>query len=349
MRWPWRGRAEARASYTETVVSALLSAAQGTSVADAHRTAALEAVAAIFAGAFARATANPAVPGLTAPVRASIARRLIRNGEAVYGLSVDAGGLRMAPASGWDIRGGADPETWRYRLDFGGPDGMRQAMLPAGAVLHFRYSYDPARPWAGIGPLGWASETGTLAGRIESGLAMESQADPALLLPVPQDGGDGGEDDPLKTLKSDIKAAKGRTALVETTAGGWDGGTTGAPRRDWEQKRVGADWPDVLRATRENVFAHVAAACGVPAALLDPRAQGASQREAVRRYLHFALEPLGEIVAAELRDKLDLPAVEFDFGRLMASDLAGKARAVGIFVKAGVALDRALRIAGIAE
>ena len=44
-------------------------------------------------------------------------------------------------------------------------------------------------------------------------------------LPVPQDGGDGGEDtDPLAPLKSDIAAAKGNALLVETTSGGWQRG-----------------------------------------------------------------------------------------------------------------------------
>ena len=163
-------------------------------------------------------------------------------------------------------------------------------------------------PWLGVGPLQWANATASLAGRLEAGLASEASAPPAQLLPVPSDGqggADGDEDaDPLAGLRADLAKAKGRAVLVETTAGGWAKGPGDAPRRDWEQKRIGADdWPDVLRESRADVAANVAQACNVPVALLDGRAEGTSQREALRRFAHLSLEPLGELVAYELRNE----------------------------------------------
>ena len=186
------------------------------------------------------------------------------------------------------------------------------------------------------------------SGRVESGLANEAGAPPAQLLPVPEGPKDPeSDDDPLAKLRRDIGKAKGKPVLVETTAAGWGEGMGGAPRRDWEQKRVGADWPDVLRATRDDCFQHVAAACNVPGVLLDPRAEGTSQREGLRRFAHLGLEPLGELVAAELAAKLDAPGLKLSFAPLMASDLAGKARAIKGLVDAGVELPAAVAIAGL--
>ena len=135
--------------------------------------------------------------------------------------------------------------------------------------------------------------------------------------------------------------------LVETTSAGFGQGPAGAPRRDWQQSRLGFEPPDISRSMREDVFQHVAAACNVPGVLLDPRAEGTSQREGLRRFAHLGLEPLGELVAAEIGDKLDVPGLRFNFGQLFASDLAGRARAVGVLVKSGVELADARRLAGL--
>ena len=58
MRWPWQRRTESRASFTDVIVAALYAGAAGTGTRDALATAALEAVAALYAGAFARARAR---------------------------------------------------------------------------------------------------------------------------------------------------------------------------------------------------------------------------------------------------------------------------------------------------
>lgn len=355
MRLPWSRQAEERAaepeeraSFTDSIVTALLADAGGTATKTAQATAALEACAALYSAGFARARVEPDVPALRPATLALIGRDLIRKGESVHLIETE-GGLMLRPAGSWDIRGGWRPENWYARLDLFGPSGNVTRFVPHAAVVHCRYSTDAARPWLGIGPMQWATATGTLAGRLESSLAAEARAAPAQLLPVPQDGGDGGDDDPLKTLKSDIAKAEGRSVFVETTAAGWGAGQGGAPVRDWEQKRVGANWPDVLRDTRRDLIEAVAAACNVPAVLLNPGSEGTSQREAFRRFQMIGLEPLGTLVAAELADKLDMPGLRLDFSPLMASDLAGKARAVGILVKSGVKLRRALRFAGMAD
>ena len=77
-----------------------------------------------------------------------------------------------------------------------------------------------------------ASATGTLMGALEQRLGEESAAPSALLLPIPADGGDGGEGDPLANLKTDIAKAKGRPVLLKTTSGGFAEGPGSAPQKD---------------------------------------------------------------------------------------------------------------------
>ena len=351
--WPFTRKPEKRAggsSYTDTVVNAIVEAA-GAPGMDSTRTAAVEACAATYAAGFACArvegVSGAVAAALTPACLSLMARNLIRGGEDVHAIEFEGGRLRLQPAGTWDVRGPVSEDSWTYRVDTFGPTDQRSRFLPASSVVHTRYSVDPARPWCGLGPLQWAVSTARLAGRLEGGLAKEAGAPAAQLVPVPSDGGDGDTDtDPLAKLKADIAKGGGKALLVETTAAGWGEGQGSAPRRDWEQRRLGADWPDVLSSTRAAVFHHVAAACGVPPVLLTEQAEGTSQREGLRRFAHLALEPLGEIVASELRAKLDAPGLGFDFSPLMASDLAGKARAFGILVKHGVDKAEALRRAG---
>ena len=346
MRWPWQRR-ETRASFTDAIVAALYAGAAGTGTRDALATAALESVAALYSGAFARAKLEPDVPAVTPAVLALIARDLVRRGESLHLIEADGGALMLRPVGAWDIRGGHDPATWWARCDLFGPSGNVTRFVPHESVVHCRYAVDPSRPWLGVPPLGWAESTGALAGRLETGLADEAGAPSAQLVPVPQDGGDGGDDDPLKQLKADIAKARGRALLVETTSAGFGQGPAGAPRRDWQQSRVGFEPPDIARGVREDVFGHVLAACNVPPALVHDRAEGTAQREALRRWVHLAVEPMGDLVAAELAAKLDMPGLRLDFSRLMSSDLAGKARAIKGLVEAGLELPAAAAIAGL--
>ena len=347
MRWPWQRRTEHRASFTDALINAFFVGATGTTARDAHETAALEACAALYASCFAVAKVEPETPAVTPACLALIGRNLIRQGADLHLVELDGGMVKLSPIGTWHVIGPPDPAAWRYRVDVFGPTDHVTRYVPAAAVLHCMYARDSVRPWLGVPPLGWASATASLAGGLERTLADESQAPSAQLVPIPADGGDGSTDDPLASLKSDIAAAKGRALLVETTQAGYGAGPTGAPKRDWQQSRIGFEPPDIARAVRSDVFQNVAAACNVPGVLLDPRAEGTSQREGLRRFAHLALEPLGALVAAELAAKLDRPGLVLDFAPLMASDLAGKARAIKGLVEAGLELPAAAAVAGL--
>ena len=349
--WPFR-KTETRQSggipFSDAVVQAIVNAAGGTSPADPTAIAALEAATALYAAAFAGATVTPSntlTAAVSPPVRALIARDLIRRGESLHLIRVRAGRAELLPAGSWDVRGSWSEEEWFYRLDLFGPSGNTTRFVPARTVAHCRYAVDPARPWLGISPLTWARATGTLAANLEQRLAEETGGSVAHILPIPADGGDGGEDDPLASLKADIKAARGGTVLSETTSAGWGEGKASAPQSDWQPHRIGANPPAVLPTLRTHVFEAVLSACGVPVSLVTD-ADGTSQREAYRRWAATSVKALADLVAAELSAKLETE-IGFDFSHLYASDLAGRSGAFAKLVAGGVSTDRALAIAGL--
>ena len=349
MRWPW-SRSEKRESqpFTDAVTQAVYQLSAGTNSADPSALAALEAAAGLYARCFAAAKveAEPWVQETLRPsVRSLIARDLIRRGESLHLIDVDLGQVELIPAGSWDVRGDWRERSWWYRLDTFGPSGNATHLIPAAAAVHVRYAVDPARPWLGISPLGWARATGTLAANLEARLGEEAGGTVAHVLPIPSDGGDGGDTDPLNGLKTDIRNAKGGTVLTETTAAGWGEGKASAPQADWVPRRLGADPPQVLQTLRADVYGAVLGACGVPPDLtVVSTSQG--QREAFRRFLTTALEPLGELVAEELSRKLDTP-VAFDFSQSYAHDLVGRASAFQKLVASGMDLQKALAISGL--
>lgn len=360
--WPF-GRTEKRAtqgggsqggaSFTDSVVQALLAQAAGGATADPSATAALEAAAGQYARAFAIADVTPrtaATRALTPELLALMARDLIRRGEFVHVIEVDRDGVRLIPAGSWDVRGRWDPATWRYRCDLFGPSGNVTRVLPAAAVVHGRYSMDPARPWWGVSPLGWARLTGKLHANLEDAIADEAGGTRGHLLPVPAgpdaDGDDDDTDDPNMQLRADVQKLRGKTVMVETTAAGWGEGMNAAPRADWKPQRIGANPPASLATLRTDSAQAVLAACGVSAELFT-HGDAAGQRESWRRFLHGSVQPLGDLLAAELAAKLDTPGLRLSFDRLFASDLSGRARAVQSLVGAGMDLEDARRLAGL--
>ena len=329
--------------FSDAVVEAIVAAAGGTAPADPTAIAAVEAAVGLYARCLAGATVTDATGAVTPPVLALIGRDLIRRGESVHLVEVRGNRVTLIPAGSWDVRGPWREESWFYRLDLFGPSGNITRFVPAPAVVHARYAVDPARPWLGISPLGWARATGTLAANLEQRLGEEAGGTVAHILPIPQDP--GGEDSPLSDLKTDIKSAKGGTVLTETTAAAWGEGPAGAPQRDWRASRIGADPPETLPVLRRDVFEAVLGACGVPVSLFTD-ADGTSQRESFRRFLTTAVIPLGDLIGDELAGKLETP-IRLDFTHLYAHDLAGRAGAFGKLVAGGVTVDKALVIAGL--
>ena len=351
MRWPWAPRKPERRDqpFTDAITSALFTQATGTTAGDPGAIAALEAAAGLYAHAFAGAIVTPAEARavLTPAVLALIARDLIRRGENVHQVTIEGATLRLQAIGSWDVRGGPREADWWYRCDRFGPSGNSTELVPSSAVVHSRYAIDSARPWFGIGPLGWARSSAALAAGLETRLAEEAAGPVGHVIAVPTDGGAGGDDDPLAGLKKDLANAKGRTLIAETTSAGWGEGRAAAPLSDYKPQRFGASPPDALPTLRTDAALSVLAACQVPPALFH-EAQGVAQREAWRRWAMGPLAGLAAIVAAELSLKLDRP-IRLGFDQLWAHDLAGRAAAFQKMVAAGLSIERAAALAGVLE
>ena len=351
MRWPWqkqeRERRDSGGDFSDAVVRLIEAQAAGTA-ADASSTAAVEAASGALSRAFASAevVAAPWVQEAVSPgVLAQVGRDLIRSGDSMHVVRVDPmGAVQLIPASSWHWEGNHDPASWTVRVTAYGPSTSTTWNLPASGVVFVRWGSSPGQPYTGTGPLSWAHTTARLQSEAERSLADEAQGPIAQLLAIPSDGGDAGDDDPLKKLKADIAGARGKALLVETSAAGWGEGRTAAPQRDWQAARLGPAPPESMATSRRDAFEAVLAACGTPPSLFVD-SDGTSQREAVRRWHLGTVLPLARLVEHELSAKLETDVrLKFDSYPL---DLAGRAQAFQKLVAGGVAVNEALATSGL--
>ena len=337
--WPFK--TENRASATDAIVSALQAQASGSTVPpSAGDLAAVEAAAGLWSRAFASATVEPttaSTTALTPGILAAIGRGLAVRGDVLFAIDV-MGGVMLTQASGWEVRGGTRPESWTYVADFPVPGGVRKRSLPSESVIHLRYSARPGKPWAGVSPLGMASETQALAGWLEKRLAEEASTVSAYMLALPESR--GGSDG----LKADLKKGAGRLHIVDTTAQGWGDGKESAPRREWQSSRLGASPPEVLGKLRGDVKNDIFGAYGIPSSI---HGTGGSARESYRQFLASTIQPLAKIVIEELADKLATPTLDLDFTELRAADIASRARAYKQLVDAGMSPAKAEAVTGL--
>ena len=349
MRWPWQ-KNETRQSggnFSDAVIRLLEAEAAG-SAADASSTAAVEAAS----GALSRAFASAEVAGegwvrdaVTPTFLGQVGRDLVRSGASMHVIRVAGdGGVQLIPASSWHFEGDHDPASWSVRVTAYGPSTSTTWNLAAESVVFVRWGSTPGQAYTGIGPLGWASLTARLQGATESSLADEAGGPVAQLLAVPSDGGDDSDADPLKLLRSDIRSARGKALLIETTQAGWGEGKSAAPQRDWKAARLGASPPDAMATIQKQSFEHVLAACGTPPSLFVD-ADGTAQREALRRWHQGTVLPLARVLEHELATKLETEVrLRFDN---YPKDLAGRAMSFQKLVAGGVGVNEALMTTGL--
>ena len=266
-----------------------------------------------------------------------IGRELIRSGEAVFMLDTNGDRLKLLPAQTWDIAGDPDPDSWEYSLTLGGPSRtFTHNHVPATSVLHFKYAVDPSPPWRGNGPIQVAALAGKLSAETVRALGDESSGPIGRLLGIPADGGD----QMVTGLKQDIANARGKTALIEV--GDWG---SGDEKVQLKSARFGPEPGSALVDLVDVSSREVYAACGFNAALWGG-SSSAAVREAWRLALFSVLAPMGKLVEAELRVKLD-EDISLSWQELRASDLSGRARAFQSMVGGGMSVPEAVSVAGL--
>ena len=341
--WPWKRPPETFASYTDAFVGALLDAAGG-QVVDASTTAAAEFASGLWQRTMSAAEVQPAHLGslITPDVLGSIARGLVLRGQ-VVGVIEDGG---MVLASDVEVTGGPQASTWRFRVTLDGPTRSQTWTMGWDDVLLFKWSADPRREWAGIGPLSRASVSAALLARLEGRMSEEASAVSGHLLSVPDTS-----EESVSQLQQDLRALKGRTAFVRQTRewkeveGKMQSGVPG----EYIQRRIGAMVPESNIKLRADAGMDLVAACGIPGALYRSDADGTASRAATSRFRDFSVQPVADAMAAELSMKLGVP-VALGFEHLRRADtILTMARAAATLAKAGVSVGDALDAVGLGE
>lgn len=314
---------------------------------DVQGSGAVEIAAGMIGRAFACARpvdAGRAAGVLTPETLQLIGREITRDGESLHVIAVGRSGLELIPVQVWDVVGDVSPDTWRYRCDMAGPTRQRSRVVPAGDVVSVKWAVDPARPWCGVSPLVFAHLSGQLHAKTVEVLRDEASGPVGSLIPIPKD-----PDTTVDELRTTVAGLKGAAAFVESQHDMW-GQSQDRSRQGWRPERVGAAPGKPLVDLHAAAVRVALACCGIPAELADAGVDATSRREAWRQFLHGTLQPLGVIVAAELRDKLELPdAFRFDWTGLAAGDTQGRARSAHSLTQAGVEVERALALTGFTE
>ena len=344
MRWPW-ARSELRAAgdgaedATALAIADLEDRALGIR-GDPATLALVQAGVGMIEAAFAAARVRPAVPALNPAMLALMGRAAAIRGEFAAAVELEAGAGVLRPGTAVEIRGGAAPATWRYRLSLVAPNGPVERTYPADAVAHIVWHADPARPWRGQSPLRTARLTAESAVGAERSMGRELQIKPARLVPAPGL-------DPKQAAQRRRQGARGRGARRGMGPRRRPGGP--------HDRRGRPDAGDVLRpdpaggivTLRSASATEIAAALGIPTPLISPDAAGQGQREAYRRFALLTVAPMLNVAAGALREALDMPSLRLDVGPLGAIDTISRARVAKALVDAGWSRDQAAAAAGL--
>ena len=292
-----RAEVQITGDYTGQRLSAMYSAVTGAVVTEGY--AAVEAVAGRVASmlSVARVEGGPrARQALTPTVLAMVGRNLIQVGESLHLVKVrpEAGEVYLCPAQHrWTVYGGADPEAWVIDATVTGAQTVYQMSAPRAAWLHVVRDADPDYPWRGVSPLERSSVTALLARAAEDALVAEMRQPVMSIIPMPQ-----GASVDRDTLRSEIQARIHQVLLPPTTRAGFGGGMTSAPVTDWKVQRLQPMPTEALVKLSGEVQSRVVASLGChPALIGGGGGNGSVDREAVRQFRKFVMQPIAALVA----------------------------------------------------
>ena len=294
----------------------------------------IQACAGLWARAMSVANVEPAnalTKLLTPKTLYDIGRSMLLNGEIIYLIRNTNNGINIHACSEVDIQGQLD---WTYRCVVSGPTSDLVVNVGSDSVIHPRINATAKTPHQGGSPALVPFTSTDLASAIEFGLKEEAEANHGYVLPAPTEG---LNDEDLGLLKDDLRELKGRTALVPTMQKGWSDGQNVPGASNWNPRRIGINPEEGLVTLQENINISILGACGVPPELLSGRASDTGRREAWRQFLHGTIQPTADIVAYEFSEKLETN-ITFNFNKLFASDIQGRARAFNSLTSGGLSL-----------
>ena len=352
--WPFRSRgvraqSGGGADATEIALEARQREVRGETV-DPRALAVAEACIGLWERALASAMIEPASMALAAVTPAVLAltgRQLAVSGNCLFAIEVaGSAGVMLHPAASWDPRGGYRPESRRYYLTMSGPQHTVTRDMHGDGVVHFKIGAQEAEWWRGRAPLYRSRATATLAARIEKQVTDETRIPVGRILPMSSGG------TALDTY-ADIVAKVKDGGLNAVPIGHEGAGMTQAPASRWQPQKMGADPSETLAMLRTRVGQEVMGAFGLDPILFEAGGDGSAKRESWRRAWLSVFAPIGRMIEAELRRKLDSAAM-VAFPALAAADEDGRSRAIARRAQAaktlkelGLSNAEALRLAGI--
>ena len=327
-------------SYTDLVLAGLLSQQGRGSAAAEWATGAVQSAAGLWARCLSVATSD--LEAVSPDVLGGIGFDLAVVGEHVSVLQVDGTGrVTLLRASSWNISGGADPRSWLYDVSLSGPTGTHTRVVPADGVLHCRYLPDNRTPWRGVAPWKRAPSLSKLTAEVEAALIREVRLPTKIIIPMPQGGGTD-----KSTLRSDLQNHDYQIAFPTTTAAGHGAGRSSAPLTDWKPLRLKSEPDESLVGLCKDVPGQIGVLYGIPNVLTSGTGSETVTREAFRRFVLTAIEPLALIVSRELTRVFEV-SVELDLSQLAHADIAGRARAFKALVGSGMPAADAALFAGV--
>ena len=353
---PWWRRSEKRArdmqdygpdgpeSYSELEVGRLFAQALGVSTRP-EALAAVETCVGTWERAIGSATLaslTPAARAVTPEILSLAGRTLALTGEIVFLIEVEDGMVRLLPASGFNVMGGASPASWAYHLSIPSPSGTYSRNAAADTVVHFRIGASTAQPWRGRGPLQRATSTASLSAAVEDALAGEAALPSGRIAPY--------FGTPEQTGVYARNILKGGFAF--STQGG--GRADQDPASRWKPQVYQPDPSSDVVKLRENLAHAIMSVFGLSPALFDPAGTGTAQREAWRRAWSGTFAPIAASMASEIARKLDTPGAVLSLEGLRAADDQAQARSIGSraqaltrLVEAKIPLEEARRLVGL--
>ena len=270
-----------------------------------------------------------------------IARALTDHGESVWEIDADSEGrMMLLPATVANVTGSASPETWTYSLTQPGPSQTVTRIAPGAAILHFRTNVTQKVPWRGRPALEASNTTAALLAALECQMASESRMKPTRMMSI-------GKSDTQRLVVEGALEAGGIVAISGASAG------DKSPAGPLEAGKIRSEITAPCVNLHEGLTRQICAALGVPADLLLGGSEAGS-RESFRRFAASTISSLLEIIRVEFTSKV--AAIDVSLDTLKAGDISARSRsigtraaAVGRLVAAGVEVERAMRVAGLAE
>lgn len=340
MIWPFKRREpeiEQRAAFPSVTAEYMAGRRQGVlSDGAVPLSATVAACAGMWSRAFAMLDADPDPNPLTATHLAAIGQDLCLRGEACFHVRVEGSDLRLVRAAYWDELGNG-----RYHLHIAHPARTETVRALEGEVLRLVINSPAEQPWRGRSPFALMGGSVKLMAEIEAAVAGAVDWVGRGVLPFPDTVPEEQQTAAIRGLKGG-----GMLAAIRSKA---DFSTSTSGNRASEFRRVELT-PDLeqadLNPTVDALHTRVLAAAGIPPALLTDSGNAGAMREAYRLFVLQTIEPLARQLLPELAK---VGITKLGTGTMMSADVAGRARAVGTLVGAGMTLDKALALVGWQE